>query len=164
MNGRAMAICSNLARAFAAVCLLTGCQAVQTQQAVDVLATQPARCADPGQQSASGIAFRSEADWNTHLAGIGGATRAAMSSWRVDFPAGQSVALVDAGPLPNPGYRVSVRATSLPIKDQTLYVRLVVVPPAAGRVQAQVIAFACVYLHLGPASYRKIEIQADQAK
>jgi hypothetical protein len=140
--------------------LLSGCQAVQTPQSADVIAMQPARCADQVRQpAASGVAFRADADWQAHLAGLGGELRRSLWDWRVDFSAGESVALVSAGPQPNPGYRVTVAQDTLPVREQVLEVKVVVVPPPGHMMQAQVISFPCVYLKLAGAAYREVAVE-----
>lgn len=152
-----------LARVLLASGLLAGCTGVQTSQSVDVVAAQPARCADPRTKAAaSGIPFLADAHWQAHLASLGGDLRARLWSWRVDFTAGQSVALVSAGPQPNPGYRVTVGERSLPVRQQVLQVKAVVEAPPGHLIQAQVISFPCVYLKLDGAGYREIAVQVER--
>lgn len=162
-SGTLDGLAGTLARGLLACGLLSGCQAVQTRQSVDVVAAQPARCEDPRTQAAaSGVAFLADADWQAHLASVDGDLRARLWSWRVDFTAGQSVALVSAGPQPNPGYRVTVAERSLPVRDHVLLVKAVVEAPPGHLIQAQVISFACVYLKLDGATYREVAVQVER--
>ena len=120
-------------------------------------------CADPALQAAArGIAFLDGTGWQAHLAGLDNELRSRLWSWRVDFADGQSVALVSAGPQPNPGYRVTVEEGSLPVRDQVLQARLTVTPPPAESIQAQVISFPCLYIRLDGASYREVAVQAPR--
>ena len=151
--------------AFSALVLLPACQAMPAADAVTVIASQPAGCGHTGASGGggpSGTAFLAAADWQVHLDGGDAALRAALSSWRVDFARGQSVVLVRVGPQPNPGYRVTVEQEILPVKARTVQAIAVVHPPPGNRMQAQVIAYPCVYLKLEGAPYRKVAVELER--
>jgi hypothetical protein len=57
---------------------------------------------------------------------------------------------------------VTVSQDSLPVRDGVLEVKAEVVAPPKGTIQAQVISFPCVYLHLGAAGYRASAVQVMQ--
>lgn len=146
---------------FLSLVLLPACQAMQDAAAV-VVATHPARCADTGATAPAAEAFLGAADWQAHLGGVDAALRAALSGWQVDPAAGRSVALVRAGPQPNPGYRIQVEQKSLPVQAGTLRLRAVVQAPPRQRLQAQVIAYPCVYVQLEGASYRRVTLDVER--
>ena len=79
--------------------------------------------------------------------------------WLAPLAAGESAVLVDAGPLPNPGYRVAADQEALPVHSGVLQVRVRAVPPPAGSIQAQVLTNACLYLRLGRADYREATVE-----
>ena len=140
---------------------------VAPERTIALLATRQLRCADPGPQAqdpqrASGAAFRDEAQWRAHLAGIDPGMRAALASFRIDFNAGESALLVRPGALPNLGYRIAIPQVRLPVTAGTLGVQLLVEPPPPHLLQAQVIAFPCVYLRLAGADYAGVAIDVER--
>jgi hypothetical protein len=136
---------------------------MQDAEAV-VVAAHAARCADTGASAPAADPFLSAADWQSHLGSIDPALRAALSGWQVDPGAGKSVTLVRAGPQPNPGYRILVEQKSLPVQAGTLRLRAVVQAPPGQRMQAQVIAYPCLYLQLEGASYRRVTLEVERRK
>ncbi len=152
-----------LRKTLLAIAVLGGCQTVQPNGPVPVLARQSAVCPDPARPGGAQVStFAGAAGWQAHLASLNSDLRSGLWSWRVDFSSGQSVALVSGGPQPNPGYRVTVSEDSLPVLDGVLQVKAQVVAPPTGTIQAQVISFPCVYLHLGAAGYRASAVQLVQ--
>lgn len=162
-----------LGLALGTLVMACACQAVparQDGQAVAVLATRPLRCPDQGPQvpqgpqehGASAETFLDPGRWQAHLAGIDAPSRAALASWPVDFAAGESVVLVRAGAVPNPGYRVAIARHSLPVRDGTLQVDLLLEPPPRHLLQAQVIVFPCTYLRLDQAGYRQVTVVVER--
>ncbi|MEO6270117.1 MAG: protease complex subunit PrcB family protein [Lautropia sp.] len=146
-----------------AIAVLGGCQAVQPNGLVPVLARQSAVCPDPARPGGAQVStFVGAAGWQAHLASLNSDLRSGLWSWRVDFSAGQSVALVSGGSQPNPGYRVTVSQDSLSVRDGVLQVKAQLVAPPKGTIQAQVISFPCVYLHLDAAGYRESAVQLVQ--
>ena len=140
---------------------------VAPERTIALLATRQLRCADPGPQAqdpqqAIGAAFRDEAQWRAHLAAIAPGMRAALASFRVDFNAGESALLVRPGALPNLGYRIAIPQERLPVTAGTLGVQVLVEPPPSRLLQAQVIAFPCVYLRLAGADYAGVAIDVER--
>jgi len=140
---------------------------VAPERTIALLATRQLRCADPGPQAqdpqqASGAAFRDEGQWRAHLAAIDPGMRAALASFRIDFNAGESALLVRPGALPNLGYRIAIPQDRLPVTAGTLAVQLLVEPPPSHLLQAQVIAFPCVYLRLAGADYGAVAIDVER--
>ena len=89
-------------------------------------------------------------------------TKIFIIKFPVDFAAGESVVLVRAGAVPNPGYRVAIAHHSLPLRDGTLRVDLVLEPPPRHLLQAQVIVFPCTYLRLEQAGYRQVTVVVER--
>jgi len=141
--------------------------AAEPDRSVALLATRQLRCVDPRPQGQDperpgGDGFRDEAQWRAHLASIAPGMRAALESFEVDFKAGQSVALVRPGALPNLGYRISIPHKSLPVSAGILAVQVVVEPPPPHLLQAQVIAFPCIYLRLADSGYDRIDVGVER--
>ena len=141
--------------------------AAEPERTIALLATRQLRCADAGPQGqdpqqAIGEAFLDETQWRAHLTGIDEGIRTALASLKIDFKAGESAALVRPGALPNLGYRISIPQASLPVTGQVLTVRLVVEPPPSHLLQAQVIAFPCIYLRLGGGGYGQVVVEVER--
>ena len=137
------------------------------ERTIALLGTRQLRCADPGPQGQNpqqvhSEAFRDATQWRAYLAGIDDRMRAALTSFGVDFNAGESAVLVRPGALPNLGYRISLPQQRLPVTADTLAVQLRVEPPPPHLLQAQVIAFPCVYLRLANADYSRITVDVER--
>jgi hypothetical protein len=141
--------------------------AAEPDRSIALLAALQLRCTDPRPQGQDpgqpgGDGFRDEAQWRAHLASIDPRMRAALESFGIDFKAGQSAALVRPGALPNLGYRLSIPRKSLPVSAGILSVQVVVEPPPPNLLQAQVIAFPCIYLRLSDSGYDRIEVGVER--
>ncbi len=124
-----------------------------------VLASQSSACPDRARAEAGAVAFRAKDAWDDHLAELAPPARAALADWRPGFDAGESVVLARAGELPNPGYRIVVEESDLPIRAGVLGLRLTAIPPPRERLQAQVMTPACLYLWLDRADYRDVAVE-----
>jgi hypothetical protein len=141
--------------------------AAEPDRSIALLGTRQLRCAGPrppgrDPERPGGDGFRDEAQWRAHLASIDPGTRVALESFGIDFKAGQSAALVRPGALPNLGYRISIPRSSLPVSAGILEVQVVVEPPPPNLLQAQVIAFPCIYLRLAASDYDRIEVAVER--
>jgi hypothetical protein len=141
--------------------------AVAPERTIALLGTRQLRCADPGPQAqdpqrAHGHAFRDAAQWRAYLAGIDEGMRAALASFEIGFNAGESAVLVRPGALPNLGYRILIPQQRLPVSAGTLGVNLQVEPPPPHLLQAQVIAFPCIYLRLAGADYDQVAVEVER--
>ena len=137
------------------------------ERTIALLGTRQLRCTGPGPQGQNpqqvhSEAFRDATQWRAYLAGIDDRMRAALTSFGVDFNAGESAVLVRPGALPNLGYRISLPQQRLPVTADTLAVQLRVEPPPPHLLQAQVIAFPCVYLRLANADYSRITVDVER--
>jgi len=158
---------------------LAGCLAIAPDGAagqgggpvpVEVRQRLEGNCPGPGRPGDDGVvatAFQAADTWRGHLAApaagrsspaVPAPLAAVLGTWRVDFSAGESVVRLDAGARPNPGHRLKVADAETVVQGDLLVISGSVELPAPGSIQAQVITFPCVYLHLGPANYRRIEI------
>ncbi len=126
--------------------------------AAQVLASRSPACPDRSQAEAGATVFRQTGDWSAHLAALPQAARGLLEDLRPDFPAGESVVLARAGELPNPGYRVAVAETRLPVRAGVLQLRLTAVAPPQGSLQAQVMTPACLYLRLDRADFSDVAV------
>jgi hypothetical protein len=69
---------------------------------------------------------------------------------------------VRPGALPNLGYRISIPRQQLPVRGRTLGVEVLVEPPPSQMMQAQVIAFPCVYLRLRGGGYDQVAVDVQR--
>jgi hypothetical protein len=144
-----------------------GLPAAAPERTIELLATRQLRCADPGPQGqdpqqAFAEPFLDAIQWRAHLAAIDPGLRVALSSLDIDFSAGESAALVRPGALPNLGYRISIPQRQLPVYGRTLGVEVLVEPPPSQSLQAQVIAFPCVYLRLRGSGYEQVAVDVQR--
>lgn len=144
-----------------------GLPAAAPERTIELLAIRQLRCADPGPQGqdpqqAFAEPFLDAIQWRAHLAAIAPGMRAALASLDIDFSAGESAALVRPGALPNLGYRISIPQQQLPVYGRTLGVEVVVEPPPSQLMQAQVIAFPCVYLRLRGGGYEQVAVEVQR--
>lgn len=146
---------------------LSACQAVGSEPAppastVSVLAQADAQCPDSGSRSPAGdgaspapvaTVYRDAASLRTAVS-----QTPQLADWRVDFASGETVLRIDAGALPNPGWRLRGDAPRFDVGRLVLVVPAAVEPPAPGSFHAQVISFPCRYLHLAPVGNQSVEI------
>ena len=89
-------------------------------------------------------------------AGLAGGSLDALLAWPVDFAAGESVAMVWAGQMPNPAWTIAIDHDPVRVGD-ALVMSVRIDRPPPGRMVVQMIAHPCIFVRLAPGDPARID-------
>lgn len=125
--------------------------------AARILARVAADCSAAGvQRGASALRSREALESAARGAGVAGASLDALLAWPVDFAAGESVAMVRAGQLPNPAWTLAVDHDPVLVGDALVLSARIERPPP-GRMVVQMVVHPCVFARVSAADYKRID-------